>query len=96
MTTYVTSIWSKALLMVSYIIYLVVWGYGDWHEHFICRLGMGSFVIVMYVMCIWPFEYELLTWLYYNVSLIMIMLYVDGIYDLYMFYGKCIKDVQMT
>ena len=56
-------------------------------------LGWDNLLIVLYVMCIWYFEYESLSCLYDNMSLIIIMLYVDGILSLYMFNGMCAEDI---
>ena len=60
-------IWSKVVLIVSYHIYLFLWGYWASHDHCTCRLGMGSLLSVFYVMFIWFHIYELLTWLYDHV-----------------------------
>ena len=56
--------WSNTLLMVSYLIKLVVWGCGASHDHWTRGLGMWSLTSVFYFMCIWCFEYELLTLFY--------------------------------
>ena len=42
-------IWSKALIMIPCLVYLIMWGYGDSHEHYTCSLGMGLLVRVLYV-----------------------------------------------
>ena len=86
----------KALLMVSYLIYLVMWSYGASHDHCTYWFGMGALVSVLYVLFIWSMECEMLTWLYDNMSSLMIMLCVDETLNLYLFYGICIEYIHMT
>lgn len=40
---------NKELVMVPFLVHLIMCGYGTSHEHCTCRLGMGSFVMVLYV-----------------------------------------------
>ena len=83
-------IWSKDLLMFSYLVTCL---YGVMGLHMIIELvgfGRWSSVSVLYVMFIWSIEYEILIRLYENISLIMIVFHVDGIHNMYIIYGMCI------
>ena len=96
MTKYVTSYMKKSFTydLLSYLLgYVGLWG-------FTCplHLKVGDGIIGKCFVCYvtWSLEYEKLILHYDNVSLLTIMLYVDGIRNLYMFYGMCIEDVHMT
>ena len=76
--SYALTIWMKCIfwlymLMILYDVkfiayglfssYLIIWGYGDSHEHCTCSLELGLLVRVLYALMICTLEHEMLIWL---------------------------------
>ena len=62
---------SKTLLMISFLVYLIMWGYGASHENCTCRLGMGLLVRVLYFFILWTLIHGFLSWLYVKLFMLI-------------------------